>query len=139
MAQAPAPSEPIPVYTGPTRTGAALIAAVAADTRRGRKAARKESAIAAKKPDAAGQKNEAKPDGNKSDGKHEVKQASKPAAAKHAAVKPDAAAKPATGAAADKPAPKPSKPKASTSSTAAPAAAAPKAVAKQKNETKQAS
>ena len=31
MAQAPAPSEPIPVYTGPTRTGAALIAAVAAD------------------------------------------------------------------------------------------------------------
>ena len=31
LAAAPAPSEPIPVYTGPTRTGAALIAAVAAD------------------------------------------------------------------------------------------------------------
>ena len=31
MAAAPAPSEPIPVYTGPTKTGAALIAAVAAD------------------------------------------------------------------------------------------------------------
>ena len=31
LAGAPAPSEPIPVYTGPTRTGAALIAAVAAD------------------------------------------------------------------------------------------------------------
>src|SRR5215475_8029438 len=31
MATAAAPAEPIPVYTGPTRTGAALIAAVAAD------------------------------------------------------------------------------------------------------------
>ena len=31
LAAAPAPSEPIVVYTGPTRTGAALIAAVAAD------------------------------------------------------------------------------------------------------------
>src|SRR6266702_1651364 len=31
LAAAPAPSEPIAVYTGPTRTGAALIAAVAAD------------------------------------------------------------------------------------------------------------
>ncbi len=31
LAAAPAPSEPIPVYTGPTRTGPALIAAVAAD------------------------------------------------------------------------------------------------------------
>ena len=31
LAAAPAPSEPIPVYTGPTRSGAALIAAVAAD------------------------------------------------------------------------------------------------------------
>src|SRR5579859_3565102 len=34
LAAAPAPSEPIPVYTGPTRTGAALIAAVAADADR---------------------------------------------------------------------------------------------------------
>ena len=32
LAQAPAPSEPILVYTGPTRSGAALIAAVAADS-----------------------------------------------------------------------------------------------------------
>ena len=140
MAQAPAPSEPIPVYTGPTRTGAALIAAVAADTEaQAVKPRGKKARVAAKKPDAAEQKNEAKSDGNKSDGKHEVKQASKPAAAKHAAVKPDAAAKPATAAAGDKPAPKPSKPKTSTSSTAAPAAAAPKAVAKPKNETKPAS
>jgi D-alanyl-D-alanine carboxypeptidase len=138
MAQAPAPSEPIPVYTGPTRTGAALIAAVAADTEaQAVKPRGKKARVAAKKPDAAaGQKNEAKSDGDKSASKPEVKQASKPAAARHAAVKPDAAAKPAAAAAADKPAPKPSKPKASTSSTAAPAAAAPKAAAKPKNETK---
>src|SRR4029077_17607253 len=32
LALAPAPSEPIPVYTGPTKTGAALIAAVAVDS-----------------------------------------------------------------------------------------------------------
>ena len=32
LAAAPAASEPIPVYTGPTKTGAALIAAVAADS-----------------------------------------------------------------------------------------------------------
>ena len=32
MAAAPAPSEPILVYTGPTKTGAALIAAVAAES-----------------------------------------------------------------------------------------------------------
>ena len=140
LAQAPAPSEPIPVYTGPTRTGAALIAAVAADTEaQAVKPRGKKARVAAKKPDAAGQKNEAKSDGSKSDSKHEVKQASKPAAARHAAAKPDAAAKPATAAAADKPAPKPAKPKASTSSTAAPAAAAPKAAAKPKNETKPAS
>ena len=31
LAADPAPSEPIPVYTGPTKTGAALIAAVAVD------------------------------------------------------------------------------------------------------------
>ncbi len=47
LAAAPAASEPIPVYTGPTRTGAALIAAVAADTAAetgGREASRKENA-----------------------------------------------------------------------------------------------
>ncbi len=54
LAAAAAPSEPIPVYTGPTRTGAALIAATAADAaeqptrHRGKKAR-----LAAKKPDAA--------------------------------------------------------------------------------------
>ena len=48
------PSEPIPVYTGPTKTGAALIAAVAADAEKQTPAKRgKKSRIAAKKPDAA--------------------------------------------------------------------------------------
>jgi len=105
LAAAPAASEPIVVYTGPTRTGAALVAAVAADSdkqatpHRGKKAR-----VAAKKPDAAAEKSE-------------PKSAAKPAAAKHADAKPDsksdsapkAAEKPA--AAADKPA-KPAKPKA---------------------------
>lgn len=106
IAAEPEPSEPIPVYTGPTKTGTALIAAVAADsekqtTRRGKK-----SKIAAKKPDAAKPKTET---------------GAKPAAVRHAAVRPEAAAKPAAAAekkpaakpaAADKPAPKPAKPKA---------------------------
>jgi D-alanyl-D-alanine carboxypeptidase len=94
MAAAPAPSEPIPVYTGPTRTGAALIAAVAADAdeqtarHRGRK-----SRLASKKPDASAEpKNEAK---------------SEPKSARHANAKPDAAPK-----ATDKPDAKPAKPKA---------------------------
>jgi D-alanyl-D-alanine carboxypeptidase len=53
LAAAPAPSEPIVVYTGPTRTGAALVAAESADAdsqatpRRGKRAR-----VAAKKPDA---------------------------------------------------------------------------------------
>src|SRR6202023_2996586 len=61
MAAAPAPSEPVIVYTGPTKTGPELIAAVAADSdkqtsRRGRKAR-----IAGKKPVAtADAKTEAK-------------------------------------------------------------------------------
>ena len=123
--QAPAPSEPIPVYTGPTSTGAALIAAVAADTEaqavkpRGRKKTR----VAAKKPDAAGQKNEAKSDGSKSDSKHEV-EAGEPSRRPPGtpAVKPDAAAQTrGWRLAAHKPAaakPLPSR-SASTSSTAA--------------------
>jgi D-alanyl-D-alanine carboxypeptidase len=109
IAAAPEPSEPIPVYTGPTKTGTALIAAVAADTesqtppRRGKK-----SKIAAKKPDAAKSKAEA---------------GAKPAAVRHASARPDAAAKPAASAdkksaakpgATDKPAPKPAKPNAAT-------------------------
>jgi D-alanyl-D-alanine carboxypeptidase len=80
LAANPTPSEPIVVYTGPTRSGAALIAAVAADSdsqqtgRRGKRAR-----VAARKPDAAA----------------DVKPA-RPAAVRHANAKPaDAAAKPA--------------------------------------------
>jgi D-alanyl-D-alanine carboxypeptidase len=111
LAAPPAPSEPIPVYTGPTRTGAALLAAVAADTEKQTPRHRaKKSQVAAKKPDAAA---DAKTDASK-DAKPEPKSAAKPAAVRHASAKPDAAPKaaekpvPAT----DKPAAKPAKPKA---------------------------
>jgi D-alanyl-D-alanine carboxypeptidase len=131
LAQAPAPSEPIPVYTGPTRTGAALIAAVAADSeKQAVKPHGKKTGVASKKPDTAAEPKTAA----KSDSKPEAKQAAKPAAVRHAAAKPDAAAATKPAAAGDKPAPKPAKPKASTSGTAA-----PKAAAKPKNETKPAS
>ncbi|MDE2061362.1 MAG: serine hydrolase [Bradyrhizobium sp.] len=97
LAAAPAPSEPIPVYTGPTRTGAALIAAVAADSNEQTAAARhgKKAHHAAKKPPEAG------PD--------EAGNAAKPKPVKHVNAKPDAPAKTA-----DKPAAsdKPAKPKA---------------------------
>jgi D-alanyl-D-alanine carboxypeptidase len=107
LAAEPATSEPMVVYTGPKKTGTALIAAVAVDSekqatpRRGKK-----TRIAAKKPDAA-----AEP---KSDAKSEPKAAAKPATVRHASVKPDAAPKAAAKplAAADKPVAKPAKPKA---------------------------
>jgi D-alanyl-D-alanine carboxypeptidase len=88
LAAAPEPSEPVPVYTGPTKTGAALIATVAAEaekqasTRRGKK-----SKVAAKKPAAAASKAEAS-----------AKPAAKPAAVRHAHAKPEAAAKPVAAA-----------------------------------------
>jgi D-alanyl-D-alanine carboxypeptidase len=99
LAGGPAASEPMVVYTGPKKTGTALIAAVAVDSekqttpRRGKK-----SRVAARKPDAAA---EPKAD------------AAKPAV-RHASAKPDSAAKPAEKpvAAVDKPAAKPAKPKA---------------------------
>ncbi|NOJ48860.1 D-alanyl-D-alanine carboxypeptidase family protein [Bradyrhizobium archetypum] len=114
LAAAVEPSEPIPVYTGPTKTGAALIAAVAADTEKQTPAKRgKKSKIAAKKPDAA---TAPKAEAN-------AKPAAKPAAVRHANAKPEAAAKPAAAverkpaaakpvAVGDKPAPKPAKPNA---------------------------
>ena len=108
MAAAPAPSEPIPVYTGPTKTGPALIAAVAADSdMQATRHKGKKSRVAAKKPDTS-----------------EPKTAAKPAAPKHANAKPDVAAKPAEKplAASDKSAAKPVKPKAA----AKPAKPAPK-------------
>ena len=126
LAAAPAPSEPIPVYTGPTRTGPALVAAMAADSdkqtvrRRGKK-----SRVAAK-PNA-GAKTEASAKDAKSDAKPGSKAAAKPAAAQHAQAKPKtapkAAEKPAT---ADKPAPKPAKPKVTAKP---PTQAAPKSAA----------
>ena len=98
LAASPAPSEPIPVYTGPTKTGTALIAAVAVDAEKQTPARR---------------------------GKRSRVAAAKPAAVRHASAKPDAVAKPAEkpaakpaaatekpAAAAEKPAPKPAKPKA---------------------------
>ncbi|MDN3273781.1 D-alanyl-D-alanine carboxypeptidase family protein [Frankia sp. RB7] len=125
MASAPAAAEPVVVYTGPTRTGAALVAAVAADTDQQTppKARGKKSRVA-KKPDAASDAKTtaakpaaAKPDATaKTDAKSDAKTAAKPAASKHAAAKPDAAAKPT----ADKPAAsgdqaaKPAKPSAAT-------------------------
>src|SRR5215212_3604214 len=112
LAAEAAASEPIPVYTGPTKTGTALIAAVAAEAEKQTPARRgKKSKIAATKPAAAAPKAEAgaKP--------------AKAAAVRHANARPEAAAKPAASAekkpaanpaaAADKPpAPKPAKPKA---------------------------
>ena len=136
MASAAAAAEPVLVYTGPTRTGTALIAAVAADADqqatpkpRGKKSrvARKPDAAdkpadkpkdaktASAKPDAA--KPDAKKDA-KNDVKSDSKTAAKPAGTKHAAAKPDAAAKPA--ASAEQP-PKPAKPKAATKPAAKPA------------------
>jgi D-alanyl-D-alanine carboxypeptidase len=127
LAGAPAPSEPIPVYTGPTKTGTALIAAVASDAdKQTPRQGGKKSRVAAKKPDAAADpKAEAKDTGKdakkdaKSDTKSEPKSAAKPAAARHANVAPKAAEKPA--AAADKPAAKPAKPKAAAKPAAKPA------------------
>jgi D-alanyl-D-alanine carboxypeptidase len=94
LATPAAASEPIPVYTGPTRTGTALIAAVAADAAEEQAAAKhrgKKTHVAAKRPPEAGADDAGKP-------------------AKHANAKPDAAAKtadkPATGDSA-----KPAKPK----------------------------
>ena len=104
LAAAPAPSEPIPVYTGPTKSGAALIAAVAVDAEKQTTARRgKKSRGAAKKPGAA------------AESKTESKQAGKPTTVRHAnaaklAEKPLAAA-------ADKLGSKPSKPKATAKPT----------------------
>jgi len=105
IAGSPEPNEPVVVYTGPTRTGAALIAAVSADAQSQEtpKAKGKKARIAAKKSDAA-----AEPKG---DAKSDTKTADKPAGTKHANAKPDAAAKPADKPAADSAPAKPVKPK----------------------------
>ncbi|WP_314953043.1 D-alanyl-D-alanine carboxypeptidase family protein [Bradyrhizobium cosmicum] len=134
MAAAPAAAEPVLVYTGPTRTGTALIAAVAADADQQTTAKpRGKKSRVAKKPDAADKPADkpkdaktaaakpaaAKPVAAKPDAaKPDAKSAAKPAGTRHAAAKPDAAAKPA--ASVDQPA-KPAKPKAATKPAAKPA------------------
>jgi len=108
LAAAPAPAEPIPVYTGPTRTGAALIAAVAADANEQAAAVHhgKKSRHAAKKPDAAdaaGTEAKPKPARHANAKPDAAKSADKPAATEKSEAKPakrKAAVKPA------KPAPK---------------------------------
>ena len=117
MASAAEAVEPVVVYTGPTRTGAALVAAVAADAdQQATPKARSKKSRVAKKPDAgsgtktaAAKPTAAKPDATaKGDAKTDTKGAAKPAS-KHAAAKPPAD-KPASGDQAAKPA----KPKAAT-------------------------
>jgi D-alanyl-D-alanine carboxypeptidase len=123
LAAAPAASEPVIVYTGPTRTGADLIAAVAVDSEKQTPRAGRKSRVAAKKPGAKpAASTEAKE--SKADAETdaagaataEIKPTAKPGAkpatgAKHASAKPDAAtAKPPENTAgkprAAKPAPK---------------------------------
>jgi D-alanyl-D-alanine carboxypeptidase len=111
LAQPPAPSDPIPVYTGPTKTGAALIAATApipepaAARPKGKKAR-----VAARKPEAtadtAAEKKESKKD-NKKEADSEAK-ATTAKSVRHANAKPEGT----DAAAAEKPAAKPAKPKA---------------------------
>jgi D-alanyl-D-alanine carboxypeptidase len=104
LAAAPAASEPVIVYTGPTKTGPALIAALAVDAEKQTPHRGKKGRAAGSKPVAAA---DAKPEANP-----DAKPVDKPAA-RHANAKPDtAAAKPA-----DKPAAaaaRPAKPKAAT-------------------------
>jgi D-alanyl-D-alanine carboxypeptidase len=138
LAAAPAASEPVIVYTGPKKTGPALIATLAVDAEkqatprpRGKKT---RVVVAVKKPDTAAEpKAEAKNAGKdaKTAPKSEPKTAAKPAVARHASARPDAAPKAAEKpvAAADKGAAKPAKPKAVAKpkdTEAKPAAAAPR-------------
>jgi D-alanyl-D-alanine carboxypeptidase len=88
LAAAPAPSEPIVVYTGPKKTGTDLIAAVAVDTERQTPRPRgKKARVATKKP---GAKPEASAEATVA-APAESKPAAKPTGAKHANARPDAA------------------------------------------------
>jgi len=109
LAGGPAASEPMVVYTGPTRSGAALTAAVAADSEKQASRHRGKKTRVAAKPDAA-----AEPKADAKDAKSDAKSSGKPAAVRHASAKPDSAPKAAEKpvAAADKPVSKPAKPKA---------------------------
>jgi D-alanyl-D-alanine carboxypeptidase len=131
LAAAPAAAEPVVVYTGPTKTGTALIAAAVgdADKQPTAKPHSKRSRVAAKKPDATADQPKSA-DAKSAD----VKSGTKPA--ETAATKPDAktakpavhhaSAKPADGgvakpAATDAAAAKPAKPKAAVKPAAKPA------------------
>jgi D-alanyl-D-alanine carboxypeptidase len=97
-----AASEPIQVYTGPTRTGAALVAAVATDTEQQNvRHGKRKSRVASKKPDAD------------SKAAAPAKDAAKPV--RHANAKPDAAPK------STDPAAKPAKPKTAAKPSTKPA------------------
>ena len=106
LAASPAPSEPIPVYTGPTKSGAALIAAVASDSEKQTTRRGKRSRVAAKKPDASAEA--------KSDAKPPVRHANARPDAKPAAATEAKPAKPKSGATT---AAKPSKPKSTSGET----------------------
>ena len=119
MAAAPAASEPVIVYTGPKKTGTALIAAVAVDEQKQTTKPRaKKSRVAAKKPDAPPRPNrrarkrnpkpspKPNPTANPPPSRH---RSGRPTPSRAAAA-PKAAEKPV--AATDKPAAKPAKPKA---------------------------
>jgi D-alanyl-D-alanine carboxypeptidase len=125
-----APADPIPVYTGPTRTGAALIAAVAADTERQTPQHRgKKSRVAAKKPDVAAEPNtgakDAGKDAKSKDTKSKDAKSKDAKSSKRANAKPDAAVSPKADdkpvATADKPATKRAKPKTTAKRSAKPA------------------
>src|SRR6185295_6259082 len=111
IAAAAAPSEPVIVYTGPTKTGPALIAAVAVDAEKQTPRRGKKGRAAEKKPVATAEAKDAKSDTRVSvtiDPNAPIKPR-----AKHASAKPEAApAKPVAAAA--KPASKPAKPRAAT-------------------------
>jgi len=115
LAEGPAAAEPMVVYTGPKKTGAALIAAVATDSEKQTSKRAKRPKVAAKKPDGAAEaksepKTAAKPE-PKTAAKPEQKPAAKPKV-HHAAAKPEAnaSAKPAEKPATANAAPKPAKP-----------------------------
>jgi D-alanyl-D-alanine carboxypeptidase len=111
-----APSEPVVVYTGPTRTGAALTAAVAADaaTHSAPHHGKKARAATKKKVATTESKAEAKETGKAA--QSEAKSSAKRSAAGHANAKPEAPPK-----AAEKPTAAPAKPGAAARRSTRPA------------------
>ena len=100
LAMPAAAATPVIVYTGPTRTGAAILEADAAE------AANQAASVAKRKKGAKAAKLAAKPDAEaaKKDAKPAAKPDAKPAGAPKADKKPDAAAKPAAANSAANPA-----------------------------------